>query len=145
MITQETLNKCVAIGKTIKYTTKAVCEGNVPNDIIDVLPFIPEWEPGHHIAGSVVKQNDYPYRCNEPGHDSTGNPAWSPISNPALWSPYHATDKAHALPYIAPTCAADVYNKGEWMIWSDGLRYRAKRDAIDRGPDILPNDWEAEV
>lgn len=49
---------------------------------------------------------------------------------PALWAPYHATDRAHALPWIAPTGAQDAYNAGrvDDLDGRRGLQVQAKRD-----------------
>ena len=49
--------------------------------------------------------------------------------------------KEYALPREAPTGAHDMYKAGEYMIWTDGTVRRCKADT-DRGPDVLPDNWE---
>lgn len=124
---------------------RAIEAGVKANEVIDLSPLLKEWKPGKHNAGDVVVYNDYPYRVNDPGHDSTGNDSWNPEDTPALFSPYHATDAAHALPWKAPTSAADAYQAGEWMLWTDGKSYRCKQDATVWGPDILSTSWEMQT
>ena len=121
---------------------QSVCAANVSNDVIDVMPLLPEWQPGRHPLDEVVVYGGQPRRCAQ-AHDSTANPGWTPEASPALWAPYHATDRAHALPWIAPTGAQDAYQSDEWMIWTDGLAYRCTRDATVHAPDVLPEAWEA--
>ena len=123
---------------------QSVCAANVANDVIDVMPLLSEWRPGVHEPGDVVVYGGQPRRCVQ-GHDSTGNPDWTPDAAPALWAPYHATDRAHALPWIAPTGAQDACNAGEWMIWTDGAAYRCRQSATVHGPDVLPEAWERET
>lgn len=120
---------------------RAVQEGVEANEIIDMTALLKPWAEGPQTAGDVVVYNDYPYKVVQT-HDSTGNPTWNPADTPALFAPYHATDKAHALPYVAPSGAHDAYNSGEWMIWTDGLAYKCKQNATVWGPDTLPDAWE---
>lgn len=121
---------------------KAVSEGVTANEVIDMAELLRPWAEGPHAAGEVVVYNDYPYKVAQT-HDSTGNPAWNPADTPALFAPYHGTDRAHALPYAAPTGTHDAYNAGEWMIFTDGAAYECRQDATVYGPDVLPDAWEA--
>lgn len=122
--------------------TLAEEEATPTNDVIDLCPLLRAWKPGNHEVGEIVAYEGAPYRCAQ-AHDSTGNTGWTPDRTPALWSPYHATDEAHALPWQAPTGAQDVYKQGEWMIWTDGLAYRCTAESTVWGPDVRPEDWEA--
>lgn len=124
-----------------KYTVQAVCAANTANDVIDIMPLLPEWQPGVHEFNEVVLYGGQPLRCAQ-GHNSTDNPGQTPDAAPALWAPYHATDRAHALPWITPTGAHDAYNLDEWMVWTDGEAYQCTRNATVHGPDVLPEAWE---
>lgn len=137
------LKQMRAIGMMVarQARERAAQEGVEANEIIDMTALLKPWVEGPQTAGDVVVYNDYPYKVVQT-HDSTGNPTWNPSDTPALFAPYHATDKAHALPYVAPTGAQDAYNSGEWMIWTDGLAYKCKQDATVWGPDVLPAAWE---
>lgn len=118
--------------------------------MIEAAPLLKPWkagtmqEPVAYIENDVRTQNGQPWRCVQ-AHVHYGEAGWDPASARALWSPYHATRWEYALPWVAPTHAQDAYQTGEWMVWTDGLRYCAKRDAVDRGPDVLPDAWEVET
>ena len=101
---------------------------------------IREWTQGVYKVNDVRKQNDVPYKCIQP-HDSTDNPDWNPAATPALWSPYHGTSKETARPFVHPTSAADMYLKGEYMIWEDDTIKRAKQDTA-YSPAEYAQAWE---
>lgn len=133
-----------AIGALLGRAAQSQAADAPANEVIDLAPLLRKWKEGEHAAGEVCVDGDYPYRCIQ-AHDSTGNALWRPSAAPALWAPYHATDAAHALPWAAPTHAGDAYQTGEWMIYTDDVRYRCTQDATVYGPDVLPQAWEAEA
>lgn len=94
-----------------------------------------------HEAGEVALHPDtgYPYECMT-AYDGTVQQDWT-IDNRALWKPWHSRSAEYALPWEAPTAAHDMYRAGEYMIWTDGTVRRCKADT-DRGPDVLPDNWE---
>lgn len=141
MLNEKTL---YAMGQLIARTAreKAAQTGAAANEVIDLCPLLTPWQEGPQAAGEVVVYEGYPYRTIT-SHDSTGNPAWNPAAAPALFAPYHGTDRAHALPWRAPTGAQDAYGSGEWMIFTDGIAYRCTQDGTVWGPDTLMEAWEA--
>lgn len=124
--------------------TRAKEPDTAANEVIDLTPLLKPWQPGSYEVGDVVAFGGQPRRCVQ-GHNSSDNPGWSPTGAPALWAPYHATDRAHALPWVPPTGAHDAYQVAEYMIWSDGAVYRCKVDATVHGPDILSTAWERDA
>lgn len=44
--------------------------------------------------------------------------------------------------YVRPSSAADAYNTGERITWTDGTIREAARDGVDWDPDTAPQDWE---
>ena len=114
--------------------------------VIEAAPLLKEWkagtsdEPVSYIVNDVRTWEGQPWRCVQ-AHVHYGENGWDPCMARALWAPYHATKKEYALPWVQPTCAADAYNTGEWMIWTDGTAYEALRDAVNRGPDVLGDAW----
>lgn len=134
--TLEDLVRMVRILATEKAPTMA------SDEVIGVAAVLPLWKEGKHTAGSVVQQDGQPWRCLQ-DHDSTGNPTWCPGVAPSLWGAYHATTATRALPWQAPTGAHDAYNKGEYMVWTDGVTYLCDRDATVHDPDVLPAAWVA--
>lgn len=123
---------------------KAKEDGVAANEVIDMAVLLKEWAMGAYEIGDVVVYEGYPYKCIQ-AHDSTGNDGWYPSAVPALFAPYHGTDATHALPYVAPTSAGDAYQTGEWMIWTDGVKYKCLQDACVYAPDALASAWEAEA
>lgn len=134
-----------AVGKLIARQARTMAEAETApaNDLIDISPLLRAWKPGPYTAGEVVTHDGAPYRCAQT-HDSTGNSDWTPDVTPALWSPYHATDAAHALPWQAPTGAQDAYKRGEWMVWGD-KRYKCVAESAVWGPDVRAEDWADEM
>lgn len=94
-----------------------------------------------HDSGEVATHPDtgYPYECMT-AYDGTVQQGWT-IDNRTLWKPWHSRKAEYALPWEAPTGAHDMYKAGEYMIWTDETVRRCKTDT-DRGPDVLPDNWE---
>ena len=91
-------------------------------------------------ALTIAMYNGCPWRCCQ-AHNSAGNPSWAPGVTPALWAPYHATDAAHALPWISPTGAQDAYQTGEYMIFTDGKKYRCTTANTVHSPETYAQSW----
>ena len=139
-------DKLYAVGMMAARQARARVKENdvAANEVIDMAVLLKEWVTGAYKIGDVVSYQGDPYKCIQ-AHDSTGNDGWYPSAVPALFAPYHGTDAKHALPYVAPTHAGDAYQTGEWMIWTDGVKYKCLQDACVYAPDVLPSAWEAEA
>ena len=139
-------DKLYAVGMMAARQARARAkeDGVAANEVIDYAVLLKEWVTGAYKIGDVVAYQGSPYKCIQ-AHDSTGNDGWYPSAVPALFAPYHGTDAAHALPYVAPTHAGDAYQTGEWMIWTDGVKYKCLQDACVYAPDVLASAWEAEA
>ena len=141
--TNETMR---AIGRVMARYAQDTAATMDADGVIEAAPLMKPWkagsmtEPVAYKAGDVRTDENQPWKCSQ-AHTHYGETGWNPAAARALWAPYHAKRKEYALPYVAPTHAQDAYYTGEWMIWTDGLAYMAKRDAVDRGPDVLPDDW----
>lgn len=94
-----------------------------------------------HEVGEVAThpETGYPYECMT-SYDGSVQQDWT-IDNRTLWKPWHSRKKEYALPWEQPTGAHDMYKTGEYMIWTDGKVKRCVSDT-DRGPDVLPQNWE---
>lgn len=94
------------------------------NEVIDLGPLLEEWKAGTaemavtYAAGDVRTYAGQPWKCVQ-GHTHHGEPGWEPGTAASLWTACHATDAAHALPWVQPTGAHDMYQAGEYMIWTD--------------------------
>ena len=136
-----TFNALAAALRRIKREAIAAAPTAAPDDVIADAALLRPWTPGDYAAGDVRVQDGYPYKCCQ-AHDSSNNPDWDPVTQRALWVPYHAKTAKWALPYVAPSGAHDAYQTGEYMIWSDGQTYRCNTDDTVWGPDTLPDAWE---
>lgn len=142
------LDKLHAMGRMIANVAheKAADEATPANDVISMASLLKLWKAGsmenpvEYAKNDVRTYNGIPWRCAI-AHTHHGEAGWEPGSGNSLWFPYHATERKYALPYVM-ICAETVYNTGEWMIWTDGLAYMAKQDAVAYGPDALPDAWE---
>lgn len=136
-----TFNALAAALRRIKREAIAAAPTAAPDDVIADAALLRPWTPGDYAAGDVRVQDGYPYKCCQ-AHDSSNNPDWDPVTQRALWVPYHAKTAKWALPYVAPTGAHDAYQGGEYMVWTDGHIYRCNTDNTVWGPDTLPDVWE---
>ena len=138
-----------SIGRVMARYAQEKAEVFDADGVISAAPLLKPWKAGSmeapvsYIAGDIRTHEGQPGNCSQ-AHVHYCEAGWDPLSSRALWAPYHATRPEYALAYVAPTHAQDSYQAGEWMIWTDGRRYRALRDAVDRGPDELPDAWEVE-
>lgn len=138
-----------AIGRLMAMYAQDTASTMDADRVIEAAPLLKLWqsgtmtEPVNYAVGDVRADEDQPWKCIQ-AHTHYGEPGWNPaaVSARSLWSPYHAQSSVNALPYVAPTNATDAYYTGEWMIWTDGTACKALRDAVDRGPDELPDAWE---
>ena len=132
--------KAVGMMAARQAREKASSEGATANEVISMVALLKPWQEGVQTAGEVVAYNGKPYKVVQ-NHDSTGNPGWNPELAPALFAPYHATSKAYALPYVAPTGAHDAYMRGEWALWADEA-YECQQDGTVYDPSVLPAAWK---
>lgn len=143
-------NTMRAIGRLIGRQARIQAPDAAANNVIDLGPLLAPWRAGtidapvSYVARDVRTHAGQPWRCAQ-GHTHHGEPGWEPGVAASLWSPYHATDAAHALPWVQPTGAHDAYQADEWMIWTDSKPYRCTKDATVWGPDVLPGVWEVDA
>ena len=136
-----------AIGTMVARLARTAAPESNANEVIDLYPLLEPWKAGtmdapvNYAVGDVRTHAGQPWKCAQ-AHTHRGEPGWEPGTAASLWAAYHATDAAHALPWIAPTGAHDAYQTGEWMIWTDGNTYRCTQNATVWGPDELPSAWE---
>ena len=115
------------------------------NEVIDLGPLLMPWKSGtssetvSYKVGDVRTYDGKIWKCVQ-AHDHHGEPGWEPGSV-SMWGAYHATDADHALPWVAPTGAHDMYKAGEYMIYTDGVTYRAKIDTA-YSPEEYAQAWE---
>lgn len=115
------------------------------NEIIDLGPLLMPWKAGtssdpvSYKSGDVRTYGGQIWRCVQ-AHDHHGEPGWEPRVV-SMWGAYHATDAAHALPWVQPTGAHDTYKAGEYMVWTDGKTYQCVSDTA-YSPEEYAQAWE---
>lgn len=110
---------------------------DAPAEINENMAAIRPWQTGAYVIGDVRMYEGIPYKCVQ-AHDSTGNDGWTPAAVPALWMQYHGTTPETARSWVAPAGAHDMYKRGEYMIWTDGMIYPCNADTV-----YSPADYRA--
>lgn len=135
-----------ALESVIRYAKEKlmaeIMESDDKTEGIACRGLIPAYQQNkYHEVGEIATDpvTGYPYECMT-AYDGTVQQDWT-IENRTIWKPWHSRKAEHALPWEAPTGAHDMYKAGEYMIWTDGTVRRCKTDT-DRGPDVLPDNWE---
>lgn len=136
-----------AIGKLIakQAREKAMNPEIQSNEVIDLGPLLIEWSQGTiqkpiaYNVGDIRYYNGMPWKCVQ-NHPHYGQPNWQP-GKVSMWAPYHGTDAQHALPWTKPTGAHDMYQIGQFMIWTDGEIYECIQ-ATNFSPEEYPQAWK---
>lgn len=139
-------NTMRAIGRLIARHARKQAPESAANEVIDLGPLLEPWKAGtsesplDYTMGDVWMHNGQPWKCAQT-HTHHGESGWEPGVAASLWTNYHATDEAHALPWVQPTGAHDMYKVGEYMIWTDGEVYKCLSDTA-YSPDEFAQAWE---
>lgn len=103
-----------------------------------------DWTAGAHTVGEVYNANGQTWECYQ-AYDNAAYPDITPDN--AAWltfnRPLHGKTKDTARPWVRPAHAGDIYRKGEWMVYTDGLYYECIADT-NFSPEEYPNGWRAE-
>lgn len=101
------------------------------------------WVPGDHKSGEVYNVGDQTWECFADYDNSTypdvkpGDPSWFTFNRPL-----HGKSIETARPWVKPeNGTTDIYHSGEYMVFTDGYTYKAKRDT-NFSPEEYPADWE---
>lgn len=112
------------------------------SDLIDQELFIPHWKEGLQIKDAPLQYDGQVYRVLQ-AHDSTGNPNWTPATQPALFSICHTKNPIHAKPWITPAGTSGMYELGDCYIDDEGIIWRQiynESNVYDAA--TLPERWE---
>ena len=116
----------------------------VDNDRLAASALYPKWEEGQHETGDIYTARGQVWECIQ-GYDNAvypdivpGGTAWGTFHRPL-----HATTPEQARPFVAPTGAHDIYEKGEYMTL-DGVLYKCLQDTA-HSPTEYADAWEAVV
>lgn len=134
-----------AIGRLAARQARKQAKDGTANEVIDYVPLLEPWGPGtsespiDYAVGDVRTYNNQPWKCVQ-AHTHHGEPGWEPGAV-SMWGAYHATDAHHALPWVKPTGAHDMYKTGEYMIWTGGNKYKCVQDTA-YSPEEYAQAWE---
>lgn len=101
-----------------------------------------DWQPGKHSTGEIYNAAGQTWECYQDYDNAVypdlipGGAAW-----PTFNRPLHGETPETARPWVTPTHSMDIYQKGECMIWTDGLIYRCKQPT-NFSPADFAQAWE---
>jgi len=98
-----------------------------------------DWIPGNYSVGDIRNANNQTWECFQ-AHDNAVYPDIHP-DNAAwftFWRPLHGKSPETARPFVPVMGSHDIYRKGEYMIWTDGLIYKCVQDT-----NFSPADYAA--
>lgn len=116
----------------------------VDNDRLAASALYPKWEEGQHETGDIYTARGQVWECIQAYDNAVypdivpGGTAWGTFHRPL-----HATTPEQARPFVAPTGAHDIYEKGEYMTL-DGVLYKCLQDTA-HSPTEYADAWEAVV
>lgn len=100
------------------------------------------WSAGSHLTGETYTAMGQIWECFQ-AYDNAIYPDITP--GQAAWytfnRPYHGTSPETAMSWVAPMGAHDIYNPGEYMVWTDGATYKCLL-GTSFGPVDNPSAWE---
>lgn len=135
-----------AIGRLAARQARTQAKEATANEVIDLGPLLEPWKAGtaespiDYALGDVRTYNNQPWKCVQV-HTHHGESGWEPGVAASLWANYHATDATHALPWVQPTGAHDMYKTNEYMIYTDGKIYKCLSNT-NFSPTEYSQAWE---
>ena len=101
------------------------------------------WKLGNYAVGDIRNYNGQTWECIQ-AHDNAVYPDITP-DNPqtwhTFWRPLHGKSAETARPWVKPQFGTtDMYLAGEYMIWTDGKRYKCLFDTV-YSPEEYAQAW----
>lgn len=100
-----------------------------------------DWVAGVHKVGDIYNANNQTWECYQ-AYDNAVHPDINP-DNSAWFTfnrPLHGKTPETARPWVAPTHSQDIYQNGEYMIWTDGTIMKC---VAPNGTNYSPTDYAA--
>lgn len=111
---------------------------------IRVSALYPDWKSGNHIVGEIYNANGQTWECYQQ-YDNAVYPDIIP-ENSAWYTfnrPLHGKTKSTARPWVQPTHSLDIYFKGEYMVYTDGVIYCCVAEhGTAYSPEAYPVGWK---
>lgn len=104
------------------------------------------WAAGKYEVGDIRNYAGQTWECIQ-AHDNAVYPDITP-DNPqtwhTFWKPLHGKSSGTARPWVKPQYGTtDMYHTGEYMIWTDGKRYKCLSDTV-YSPEEYAQAWEVQ-
>ena len=148
----------VAVGKMF-LMTMSVTDAETK---LSVSGLYDTWTAGKYEAGDIRNHAGQTWECIQ-AHDNAVYPDITP-DNPqtwhTFWKPLHGKSEETARPWVKPQYGTtdmyhngttdmyhngttDMYHTGEYMIWTDGKRYKCLSDTV-YSPEEYAQAWEVQ-
>lgn len=101
-----------------------------------------DWASGSYAVGDIRNAKGQTWECFQ-AHDNATYPDINP-DNAAwytFWRPLHGTSPETARSFVPVQGAHDMYQAGEYMIYTDGLTYKCLSDT-NFSPEEYAQAWE---
>ena len=124
-----------------KITFEKALPDLTPTEVLMTEAYVEEGAPGDFAIGDIRKRDGQVWECSQP-HNNANNPDIKPGKSDAHWFAYHSKSAEYAKPFVQPKGAHDAYQKGEYMVYTNGKTYMSKIDANTWTPEDYPAGWE---
>ena len=134
----------VAFRRQIEQVFEKAAPNMSTDEMIRSKDLCRPWEQGAHLVGEHYTAAGQLWTCFQAYNNAVypdirpGNAAWFTFNRP-----YHGKTKDTALPWVAPTGAHDIYQAGEYMVFTDGLIYKCLQ-ATNFSPAEYVPAWEVQ-
>lgn len=137
------LSEARALRKVIENNAQATSASRTDDENIKVSVLFPDWTEGKHTKGEVYNAMGQTWECYQ-DYDNAVYPDIKP--GEAAWytfnRPLHGKTKETARAWVQPTGAHDIYQAGEFMVWTDGVVYECIT-ATNFSPEEYAAGWKA--
>ena len=134
-------NRARSVNAQVKY----VLAGDTASDDykLSTAGLYSEWESSSYAVGDIRNRDGQTWECIQ-AHDNAVYPDIKP-DNPqtwhTFWRPLHGKSAETARPWVKPQFGTtDMYHTGEYMIWTDGKRYKCLSDTV-YSPEEYAQAW----
>lgn len=114
-------------------------------EIVEEYAKVPAWRERKWATGELCWYGDrtHIFRVMAPGHDSTGNPLWTP-DEAALFEVVHTTNPALASAWRAPYGTSGLWGLGECYADDSHTVWQQIYDGKQEYPaHVMPDRWQA--
>ena len=136
------LSEARALRKVIENNAQATSASRTDDENIKASVLFPDWAEGKHTKGEVYNAMGQTWECFQDYDNAVypdiipGGAAWGTFNRPL-----HGKSKETARAWVQPTGAHDIYQAGEFMVWTDGVVYECIA-ATNFSPEEYAAGWK---